>query len=75
MEEKRPIRVWLSVGKNDLDIVFGNWKLANEYIASSLAYKEYDYQFHMSEGSHNLQFGASVLPDTLRWIFHDWKRM
>jgi len=41
------VRVWLSFAKKDPDIVFGNWKLVNEYMASSLAYKEYDYQFHM----------------------------
>ena len=72
-EPKKPLRIWLSVGKKDLDVVFGNWRIANEYMASSLEYRGYDYQFHLSEGSHNLQFPASVLPETLRWMFRDYK--
>lgn len=60
----------MSVGKKDLNIVFGDLKQANEYMASSLEYMSYEYQFHLTEGGHNLKYGSSMLPETLRWIFN-----
>jgi len=69
-ENKKPLKIWMSAGKKDLDIVFGDLKQANEYMASSLEYMGYEYQFHLTEGGHNLKYGSSMLPETLRWIFN-----
>lgn len=68
--EKKPIKVFLQDGKNDLDNQFGNWPLANQDMAASLKFAGYDYKFVLGEGTHNGKHGASMLPDTLRWL---WK--
>jgi len=41
----RPLRVFLQTGAKDVDVVFGNWPIANQDMAAALAYREYDYQF------------------------------
>ncbi|MEZ4668430.1 MAG: alpha/beta hydrolase-fold protein [Anaerolineae bacterium] len=68
----KPIRVFLQTGSNDLDIVYGNWVLANQDMASALAYREYDYQFVLGEGGHTLKHGAAIFPDTMRWLWRDY---
>ena len=40
---KKPIRVILQDGANDLDNVNGNWFLANQTLAKSLEFAGYDY--------------------------------
>ncbi|MDZ4850717.1 MAG: alpha/beta hydrolase-fold protein [Pirellulaceae bacterium] len=72
--EKKPIRVFLQDGSNDLDNEHGNWPLANQTMAKSLAFKGYDYQFVYGEGTHNPKHGASIFPNTLRWIWRDYKK-
>lgn len=67
--EKKPIRVFLQDGKNDLDNQFGNWPLANQDMAASLKFAGYDYQFVLGEGTHNGKHGAQLLPEALRWIW------
>lgn len=69
--DKKPIKVFLQDGKNDLDNQFGNWPLANQDMAAALKFAGYDYQFVLGEGTHNGKHGAALLPDTLRWI---WKK-
>lgn len=65
----RPIRTFLQTGARDLDIVFGNWLIANQDLASALAYREYEYQLVVGEGGHSLKHGAAILPDALRWAW------
>ena len=67
--EKKPLRVFLQDGRNDLDNQFGNWPLANQDMAASLKFMSYDYKFVLGEGTHNGKHGASMLPDTLRWLW------
>ena len=67
--EKKPLRVFLQDGRNDLDNQFGNWPLANQDMAASLKFMGYDYKFVLGEGTHNGKHGASMLPDTLRWLW------
>ncbi len=68
--DKKPIKVFLQDGKNDLDNQFGNWPLANQDMAAALKFAGYDYQFVLGEGTHNGKHGAAMLPDTLRWLWH-----
>lgn len=70
-EEKKPIKVFLQDGKNEIDTVFGNWKLANEQMASSLDYKGYEYRFEQGDGGHNYVHMASLAGDAFRWIWND----
>jgi enterochelin esterase-like enzyme len=68
--EKKPIRVFLQDGTNDLDNAHGNWPLANQQMAAALKFAKYDYQFEMGDGAHNGKHGGAILPDSLRWL---WK--
>ncbi len=67
----KPIRVFLQTGSKDLDIVFGNWPIANQDMAAALAYRKYDYQFVFGDGGHTLKHGGAIFPDTMRWLWRD----
>lgn len=69
--EKKPLKVFLQDGKNDIDNQFGNWPLANQDMAAALKFAGYDFQFVLGEGTHNGKHGGALLPDTLRWL---WKK-
>jgi enterochelin esterase family protein len=71
----KPIRVFLQDGANDLDNVHGNWPLANLTLAGSLAYAGYDYRFEYGKGFHSHRHGRAIFPDTLRWLWRDWKEI
>jgi enterochelin esterase-like enzyme len=70
----KPLRVFLQSGEKDLNVVFGDWVLANRTMASALAYQGYDYQLVMGEGGHSLKHGAAIFPDTLRWLWREYGR-
>jgi enterochelin esterase family protein len=72
--EKKPIRVFLQDGRNDIDNQFGNWPLANQDMAASLKFMGYDYQFVLGEGTHNGKHGAMLFPDSLRWLWRDYAK-
>ncbi len=69
--EKKEIRVFLQDGENDLDNLFGNWPLANKYMASSLKYMKYDYRFEFGTEGHNGKHGGAILPESLIWLWRD----
>jgi enterochelin esterase family protein len=71
--EKKPIRIAMQDGINDLDNPFGNWPLANQQMDKALTFKGYDHQFIFGAGAHNGEHGGAVLPDQLRWIWSDAK--
>ena len=71
---KKPIRVFLQDGANDLDNANGNWPLANQQMAKALAFAGYDYQFVYGQGFHSHQHGRAIFPDTLRWIWRDYPK-
>ncbi len=68
----RPIRVFLQDGENDVNLVQGNWTLANIEMASALMYARYDYRFELGTGGHDLRHGGAIFPDTLRWLWRDY---
>lgn len=70
---KRNIRVFLQDGENDLDNANGNWPLANQQMAKSLAFAGYDYKFVYGQGFHSGKHGQAILPDSLRWLWRDYK--
>ena len=72
---RKPIRVFLQDGENDLDNANGNWPLANQTLAKSLAYAGYDYKFEYGHGFHSNRHGRAILPDSLRWLWRDYKPM
>lgn len=72
--DRKPIRVFLQDGSNDLDNTAGNWPLANQLMASSLKFKNYDYQFVYGEGVHSARHGTAIFPDAMRWMWRDYPR-
>jgi enterochelin esterase-like enzyme len=71
---KRPIRVFLQDGSNDLDNRWGNWPLANQSMAAALKFRGYDYRFEFGDGAHTHKHGGALLPDALRWLWRDYAK-
>jgi enterochelin esterase-like enzyme len=69
--EKKPIRIFLQDGLGDLDNLHGSWPLANESMASSLKFMDYDYKLVFGDGGHNGKHGGVILPDSLRWLWRN----
>jgi enterochelin esterase family protein len=70
---KKPLRVFLQDGSKDVDNEFGNWPLANQQMAAALAFMKYDSKFVYGEGGHNDIHGGAILPDSLRWLWRDYR--
>ena len=47
----------------------GSWPMANQQMYTALKYAGYDVKLEWGEGNHSGAHGASVLPDTLRWLW------
>ena len=71
---KRPMRVFLQGGSNDLDNHWGSWPLANQQMAASLKFRGYDYRFEYGDGAHTHKHGGALLPDALRWLWRDYPK-
>ena len=79
----RPLRIVLQDGAADLDNEHGNWFLANQQMAKSLAWANaqadaehrpgprYDVRTAWTLGGHSDADGGAILPDMLRWIWRD----
>jgi len=72
-QDKRPLRVFLQDGSNDLDNRHGNWPLGNQQMFAALKFREYDVNFVYGEGAHNGYHGGAILPDSLRWLWRDFQ--
>jgi enterochelin esterase family protein len=70
----KPLRVFLQDGSNDLDNLHGDWPLSSQEMAAALKFAGYDYKFELGDGGHSAKQGASILPDTLRWLWRDWPK-
>lgn len=68
---RKPIRVFLQGGTEDLDNEHGNWPLANQEMAAALKFAGYDYRFEFGHGGHSGNHGGSILSDSLRWLWRD----
>ena len=67
--ERKPLRVFLQDGSNDLNNLHGDWPLANQEMASALRFAGYDCRFEFGDGAHNGKHGGAILPDSLRWLW------
>ena len=67
--DRKPIKVFLQEGENDLDNLHGSWPLANRQMAAALKFAGYDYYFVMGDGGHNGKHGGAILPESLRWLW------
>ena len=71
---RKPIRVILQDGANDLDNVNGNWFLSNQTLAKSLEFAGYDVRTEWGPGFHNYRNGRAIVPDSRRWVWRDTPR-
>ncbi|MFP6859632.1 MAG: hypothetical protein VCA73_20315, partial [Roseibacillus sp.] len=63
----------LQDGSNDLDNAHGNWWLGNQQMEKSLQFKKYDHKTVWGKGGHSGKHGGAIFPDTMRWLWRDWK--
>jgi putative esterase len=73
LTERKPIRIYLLDGENDLDNKFGNWPIANKQMAAALKYMNYDFRIDWTQCFHGSKGMAPKLPDALRWLWRDVK--
>jgi enterochelin esterase-like enzyme len=71
-KDKRPLRVFMQDGSNDLDNRHGSWPLGNQQMFAALKFRDYDVNFIYGEGGHNGNHGGAILPDSLRWLWRDY---
>ena len=68
---RKPIRVLLQSGSADASYITGDWPLANQTLASALAFARYDHRFEFGTGGHSLRHGGAIFADSLRWLWRD----
>jgi enterochelin esterase family protein len=69
VHERKPIRIYMQEGENDLDNPYGNWPLANKMMHAALTYMKYDVKFELGDGQHNSKHGGSVFPESMKWLW------
>ena len=75
---KKPIRVYLCDGRNDLrgirngkyDVRW-DWFLNNVRMKDALTKKGYDINYTWGMNNHGQRFGGAIFPDMLRWLWRD----
>jgi gluconolactonase len=72
--EPRPIRVFMQTGRQDLVNYAGSWYLENPRMAAALEFAGNDVRIELGEDGHSNRHGASMLPDTLRWLWRDYPK-
>jgi gluconolactonase len=70
--EPRPIRVFMQTGRQDLVNYAGSWYLENPAMAAALEFAGNDVKIELGEDGHSNRHGASILPETLRWLWRDY---
>jgi iron(III)-enterobactin esterase len=77
---RKPLRIWLEVGEQDLhaddpEETWHNWPLANRRMAAALAAKNYPYRFTFSRGGRHAdpRVLEHTLPSALEWLWHDYR--
>jgi enterochelin esterase-like enzyme len=74
--DPKPIRVFVQDGANDNRSrkVDRNWVIANYNFVAALEEKDYDYKYVFGEGGHNGNHGGTIFPDTMRWLWRDYRK-
>ena len=79
--ERKPLRLWLEVGDQDLHAddpegTWHNWPLANRRMAAALNAKGYPYRFTLSLGGRHAdpRVLEHTLPGALEWVWQGYPR-
>lgn len=67
--DKKPIRVFIQEGLNDLDNVHGNWPLGNLEMVKALEFQKYDVRSVFGNGFHSDLHGRATMVEALLWLF------
>jgi sugar lactone lactonase YvrE len=59
----------MQTGRQDLVNYAGSWYLENPRMAAALEFAGNDVKIELGEDGHSNRHGASMLPDTLRWLW------
>jgi len=77
--EKKPIRVFLCDGRNDLRERPGeeysqtrDWFYQNVRMEQALTAKGYDVNYAWGMNKHGQKMGGAVLPEMMRWLWRDY---
>jgi enterochelin esterase family protein len=65
--EKKPIRVYLQDGSNDLNNDHGSWWICNLQMESALRYKGYDVVWNPGNGFHSTKHARRIFDQALKW--------
>jgi enterochelin esterase-like enzyme len=68
---RKPIRIYLQDGSNDLEQEAGSWTLANHEMERSFTYAAWDFRMVRGNGFHSPKQGIALLPEALRWLWRD----
>ena len=68
---RKPIRVFLQDGEQDLEGDAGSWTLANKAMERSFISAGWDFRMAWGRGFHTPKHGYAILPDSLRWLWRD----
>lgn len=69
VHERKPIRIFMQDGEDDLDNPYGNWPLANKMMFAALTYMKYDVKFEVGDGHHNGKHGGAIFPEAMKWLW------
>ncbi len=72
--EPKPLKIYLQDGSGDQDIFSGNWWIANQTLAASLAYSGYDFTFEKGTDGHNANHSSRVYAESLEWLWANWRQ-
>ena len=67
-EPRKPIKIFLTSGEADAEILLGSWPLANKMMADALKFAGYDYHFEFGTGGHNLRHGGALFAKSISWL-------
>ncbi len=70
--EPKPLRVFLQDGSSDLNIYGGDWWMVNQEMERALKFAGYEVNHAWGDGGHNARQATEVLPDAMKWLWHDW---
>lgn len=71
--KKKEIKIFMQDGSNDLNNEAGDWWLSNLQMESAFKFKNYEFKFEKGLGTHSGKHGGSILPESLIWLWSDFK--
>lgn len=68
--EKKPLQIFASVGRHDIDNFYGNWLNSNYDVGCALQFRGYKHKLYITEGGHSIRLFLRFLPEGLEWLIN-----